>query len=171
MVELIVVMVLAGILAAVGVARFFDRAGFDADAFTEQTRAMLRFAQKMAVAQNRPVYVRLDGNSVALCFSAAAPCPPASQVLAPSGTNSGSAATVQYCQSSTWYCVGRPSALTYSLSPGASFAGAAAYLYFDALGRPYDASGSASFPGLTITIAANGLTRAVAVAPETGYVY
>lgn len=171
MVELIVVMVLAGILAAVGVGRFFDRAGFDADAFTEQTRAMLRFAQKVAVAQNRPVYVRLDGNSVALCFTSAAPCPAASQVLAPSGANSGSSATAQYCQSSVWYCLGRPSALTYSLSPGASFAGAAAYLYFDALGRPYDASGSPSFPGLTITIAAAGLTRAVSVAPETGYVY
>lgn len=171
MVELIVVVILVGILGAVGVARFVDRAGFDADAFTEQTRAMLRFAQKMAVAQNRPVYVRLDGNSIALCFSAAAPCPAASQVLAPSGANSGSAATAQYCQSSTWYCEGRPSLLTYSLSPGSSFAGAAAYLYFDALGRPCDATGSASFPGLTVTIAAGGLTRAVSVAPETGYVY
>ena len=171
LVELIVVMVLAGILAAVGVGRFFDRTGFDADAFAEQTRAMLRFAQKMAVAQNRPVWVRLDGNSVALCFSAAAPCPPASQVLAPSGANSGSAATLQYCQSAAWYCLGRPPALTYSLSPGASFAGASAYLYFDALGRPYDASGSADFPGLSISIAGDGLTRAVAVAPETGYVY
>lgn len=171
MVELIVVMVLVGILGAVGVARFFDRAGFDADAFTEQTRAMLRFAQKMAVAQNRPVYVRLDGNSVALCFSSAAPCPPASQVLAPSGANSGSDATVRHCQSSTWYCEGRPSALSYSLSPAAAFSGGSAYLYFDALGRPYDASGAASFPELTIAIAGDGLTRTVVVAPETGYVY
>lgn len=165
LVELIVVMVLAGILAAVGVGRFFDRAGFDADAFAEQTRAMLRFAQKMAVAQNRPVYVRLDGNSVALCFSSAAPCPPASQVLAPSGANSGSAATRQYCQSDAWECEGRPSTLTYSLSP------AGGTLYFDALGRPHDATGADSFPELTISIAGGGLARAVVVAPETGYVY
>ncbi len=171
MVELIVVLVLAGILGAVGVARLLDRAGFDADAFAEQTRAMLRFAQKMAVAQNRPVYVRLDGNSVALCFSAAAPCPSASQVLAPSGANSGTAATRQYCQSSGWYCEGRPSTLTYALSPAASFGGAAGYLYFDALGRPYDATGSASFPGLAITIAGDGMARTINVAPETGYVY
>ena len=92
-------------------------------------------------------------------------------MLAPSGANSGSAATRQYCQSSTWYCEGRPSTLTYALSPGASFGGASAYLYFDALGRPYDASGSDSFPELTISIAGDGLARAVVVAPETGYVY
>lgn len=171
LVELVVVLVLTGILAAVGVSRFFDRNGFDADAFTEQSRAMLRYAQKVAVAQNRPVYARLDGAGIALCFSAAAPCPAASQVIAPAGANSGSAATSQYCQSSSWYCEARPAAITYSLSPSASFAGAASYLWFDALGRPHDASGADSFPGLTVTIAGDGLTRTVSVAPETGYVY
>jgi MSHA pilin protein MshC len=171
MVELIVVMVLIGILGAVGAARFFDRTGFDADAFTEQTRGMLRYAQKVAIAQNRPVYVRMDGKSIGLCFEPGAPCPAASQVLAPSGTNSGSAVTATNCGSGTWYCEGKPASVTYTLSPAATYAGAANYIWFDALGRPYDASGSTDFPGLAIAIAGDGLTRSVSVAPETGYVY
>lgn len=165
MIELIVVMVLAGVLGAVGVARFFDRAGFDADSFTEQTRAMLRYAQKMAIAQNRPVYVHLDGNSIGLCLQASAPCAAASQVPAPSGANSGSKATQAYCRSGAWYCEGRPPTLSYSLSRTVSA------IYFDALGRPFDAAGAAQFAGLTISIAGDGATHAVAVAPETGYVY
>jgi MSHA pilin protein MshC len=165
LVELIVVLVLIGILGAVGVSRFFDRAGFDADAFTEQARAMLRYAQKVAVAQNRPVYVRLDGNTIALCFEAAPACPAASQVLAPSGANSGSALTRQYCGSDSWYCEARPASVSYSLTPGS-----AATVYFDALGRPGDASGAA-FNGMSIAIAGDGAARAVAIEPETGYVY
>jgi MSHA pilin protein MshC len=171
LIELIVVLVLAGILGAVGIARFFDRGGYDADAFTEQTRGMLRYAQKMAIAQNRPVYVRLDGNSVALCFTADSPCPAASQVLSPSGSNSGRDETRNWCGSVVWYCEGRPASVSYTLSPSASFTGANAYLYFDALGRPYDPTGSAQFPGLTITIGADGTSRTINVAPETGYVY
>lgn len=170
LVELIVVLVLAGILGAVGVSRFFDRTGFDADGFTEQARAMLRYAQKLAVAQNRNVYARLDGGGIALCLVAAAPCPAASQVPAPSGSNSGSHATSAWCQSASWYCEAPPAGISYALSPAATFAGNP-YLYFDALGRPYDASGAASFPGLSITISGGGATRVVSVAPETGYVY
>jgi MSHA pilin protein MshC len=171
MVELVVVMVLVGILGAVGAARFFDRTGFDADAFTEQTRGMLRYAQKVAIAQNRPVFVRMDGNSIALCFERNAPCPPASRVLAPSGANSGNSATAAKCGSSTWYCEGTPAGVTWSLSPAATYAGAANYIWFDALGRPYDASGADDFPGLALNIAADGLARTVNVSPETGYVY
>jgi MSHA pilin protein MshC len=171
LVELIVVMVLIGILGAVGTARFFDRTGFDADAFTEQTRAMLRYAQKVAIAQHRQVFVRMDGNSIALCFSQAAPCAPEEQVLAPSGANSGSDTTRAHCGSVIWYCEGKPAGVSYALAPGATYAGASNYFYFDALGRPYDASGAAQFPGLTIAVAGDGVTRAVKVAQETGYVF
>jgi MSHA pilin protein MshC len=171
LVELIVVMVLIGILGAVGAARFFDRTGFDADAFTEQTRAMLRYAQKVAIAQHRRVFVRMDGNSIALCFSKEAPCATTDQVLAPSGANSGSDTTRTNCGSVVWYCEGKPAGVNYTLGPGATYAGAASYFYFDALGRPYDASDSAQFPGLTIAIAGDGINRAVSVAQETGHVF
>ena len=155
-------MVLIGVLGAVGASRFFDRSGFDAAAFAEQTRSTIRFAQKLAVAQNRPVFVRLDGDSVALCFDVPGPdCAPASQVLAPTGANSGNAATKTHCGSATWFCEGRPDGIHYRTAP------ALAHFAFDALGRP-DAGAA---QGLTITITGDGETRTVSVVHETGYVH
>jgi MSHA pilin protein MshC len=172
MVELIVVMVLIGILGAVGVARFFDRTSFDADAFTEQTRAMLRYAQKVAIAQHRRVFVRLDRKAVSLCFEGPAPCPENMQVRAPSGTNSASASTRDNCGSSTWYCEGNPPGVTYGVSPLTDYGGANSFFSFDALGRPHGPDEKvAQFPGLRLTIKGDGLVRLVEVAPETGYVY
>jgi MSHA pilin protein MshC len=165
MVELIVVMVLMGILGAVGAARFFNRTAYDADAFTEQTRAMLRYAQKVAIAQNRPVYARMDGGSgIALCFENLPACPTASQVLAPAGSNSGSAGTKAKCGSASWYCEARPSGVTFALPLGTS------YIYFDALGRPYNDAGALNAAGLAINISGDGIGRLVRVAQETGYV-
>jgi MSHA pilin protein MshC len=171
MVELIVVMVLIGILGAVGVARFFDRAGFDADAFTEQTRSMLRYGQKVAIARHRPVFVQLDPARISLCFTNLAPCPAGDQVPAPSGGNSATGTTAANCMPASWYCEGKPAGLSYTLSPEATYAAGKGFVSFDALGRPYDASGAEDFPGLTITIQGDGLVRTVSVAPETGYVF
>jgi MSHA pilin protein MshC len=171
MVELIIVMILIGILGAIGAARFFDRTEFDAAAFAEQNAAMLRYAQKLAIAQNRPVYVQAGAQGIRLCYSAA--CADADQVLAPSGSNSGSTATRAFCTGSgayapAWYCEGVPAGAAMTLSPAS-----VATFYFNGLGRPYlgtDTSNS-TFQGLSLTISGNGLTRAISVAQETGYVY
>jgi len=165
MVELIVVIILVGILSAIGVSRFFDRTPYDAAGFAEQARAMVRYAQKLAVAQNRPVYVQGAMDGVGLCFDAATPCPAASQVPAPSGENSGSAATRKYCGGSKlWYCEGWPAGVT--MMP---VSGTMAPFFFDALGRPGVASGS--FTGLTVTISGGGVSNQISIAQETGYVY
>jgi MSHA pilin protein MshC len=166
MVELIVVMVLIGILGAIGAVRFFDRTGFDADAFTEQARAMLRYAQKVAVARNSEVSVRLDGNSIALCLGPGANCDPANQVIAPAGSNSGSNATRANCGGAPrWYCEAAPPGTGYTL------AGATNYFFYDALGRPHNADGPLGQAGLTLAIGGDGLTRTIRVEPETGYVH
>lgn len=57
LVEMITVMVLVGILAVVAVPRFFDRDVFDSRAFSDEVRATLRQAQKLAIAQHRNVCV------------------------------------------------------------------------------------------------------------------
>jgi MSHA pilin protein MshC len=166
MVELIVVMVLIGILGAIGAVRFFDRTGFDADAFTEQTRSMLRYAQKVAIARNSEVSVRLDGGSVALCLGPDANCDSDHQVIAPVGGNSGSDATRAHCgNAANWYCQGAPDGVSYTL------AGAAKFFFYDALGRPHSADGPLGQAGLTLTIGGDGVTRTVLVEPETGYVH
>jgi MSHA pilin protein MshC len=175
MVELIVVMILVGILGAIGAARFFNRTGFDAAAFAEQGAAMLRYAQKLAIAQNRPVFVQATPQGLMLCYSGASPCPSAQQVLAPARENSGSSATRAFCTAGgayvpSWHCEGVPAGATMTLSQATAGA-----FYFDGLGRPYlstDAgTGDGSFNGLTLTVSGDGLTRTIAVEQETGYVH
>src|SRR4051812_34952055 len=158
-----------GILAAVGMARFADRSSFDADAFTDQTRGMLRLAQKTAIAQNRPVYVRLNGSSVALCLSL--DC--GTVLTATTGSNSGSAVTLNACNhSGSWLCEGVPAGLAMSVTPGST----PITFYFDRLGKPY-ASGdidpvlTSNFQTLSIDISGDGAHHPLVVEAETGYVH
>jgi MSHA pilin protein MshC len=175
MVELVVVIVLIGILGAVAAARYFDRGGFDASAYAEQTKAMLRYAQKIAVAQHRPVFVVLSAKRIALCFDYRADpgCGAANRVLAPGGRNSNSRATVAQCAAIDWYCEGTPDNLAYSQQGAGA---GAAYFFFDALGRPLAAadpipSQASSFAGLVLRITGDGRTRDLTISPESGYVY
>ena len=166
-IELIAVLIIIGVLGSIAATRFFDRNSFDADAFTDQARAMLRYVQKLAIAQNRLVYARIDANSVALCFES--DCKAASRIIAPSGANSGSAKTLQHCDNSTtWLCEGVPNGVTQTVSgPGAAFA-------FDAIGKPYavNADGTlGNFQRVLVKIGGDGIEREVMVVPETGYVY
>lgn len=162
MVELIIVMVLIGILSAIAAGRFFDRSGFDAAAFADQTRALLRYAQKAAIARNAPVFVQLDDNRIALCYSAPqGNCAPADRVPSPGGNGGGSASDT-HCQAPGWFCIGRPDGVQLALSkPMTEFS-------FDALGRPAVANGE--FAGLSLTITSPGESRTVSVSQETGYV-
>jgi MSHA pilin protein MshC len=173
MVELVIVIVLVGVLGAIGAARFFNRTGFDAAAFADRSTGMLRYAQKLAVAQNRNIYVQATSQGLRLCYSNASLCPMADQVRAPSGSNSGSSASRAFCALGgswvqDWECEGVPAGASMSLSQGAIAA-----FYFNGLGRPYlpgDAADS-SFTGLTLTITGDDVSRTVSVAQETGYVY
>lgn len=170
LIELVAVLVLAGILAAFAGARFFQREAYDARSFGDQTMNILRYGQKLAVAQNRPVFVRLDGASVALCFDAA--CTAANRVVPPAGSNSGSKETLAACnQLSNWLCEGKPASVSMATVP-ANTAG----FYFDALGKPYalgDVFPAAStFPARqAVTIQGDGSTRSIQIVGETGYVY
>jgi MSHA pilin protein MshC len=171
MVELIVVLILTGILGAIGVGRFFSRTGYDAASFAEEGRTMLRYAQKLAVAQNRRVYVQGSLEGVALCYEVTAKCPPASQVSAPSGANSGRASTRRYCTSSNgfaplWYCEGWPPGIAMTPVSGSL---TEKPFYFDALGRPgFD--DNQAFTGIVVTISGDGISSRIAIEQETGYV-
>lgn len=71
MVELVLVIVIAGILAAVAAPRMLGRTGFDTRGFADQLAATVRFAQKLAVAQHTDVHVRLTASDATLCYDAA----------------------------------------------------------------------------------------------------
>jgi MSHA pilin protein MshC len=147
--ELVVVIVVAGILAAVVLPRFAGRTGFEERGLRDETAAALRFAQKSAIASRRLVCVDFTATGltarVATNYGDSA-CPAASSIpdpslQGPSGGNLTVAAT---------------GGATYSAQPGAA-------LTFSPLGRP----------SLGVTVAVSGLPAAlnVTVEAETGYVH
>lgn len=66
MVELIVVLVLIGILAAYAAPSFLANADIQARGFRDETVSLLRYAQKTAIAQRRVVCVALNATGITL---------------------------------------------------------------------------------------------------------
>ena len=143
MVELILVIVIAGILATVAVPRLVGRNGFDTRGFADQLAATVRYAQKLAVAQRRDVFVQLTANDATLCYLVTAPCPAASQAPGPGGEKP--------------YTVSAPN--------GVAIASPVAALHFDASGSPVNIAAQ-----LDIPVNGSG-THHVFVEQETGYVH
>ncbi len=167
---MVLVIVIIGILSAVAAARLLDRGVTDSAAFAEQGRAMLRYAQKIAVAQNRDVHVRLNGSSISLCYQSGSSCPAGSRVLAPGGASSASAATKAACGDNSWYCEAPPTNVTLTTLP---LVGA---FYFDPIGKPFASTNVSpttvsSFTQLTVRVSADGRNRDITVERETGYVH
>jgi MSHA pilin protein MshC len=166
LVELIAVIIVVGILGAVGVGRFLGRSSFDSVAYVDQTAALLRYAQKVAVAQNRNVHVRLNASGIALCYQPT--CAAGERVQAPGGANSGSATTRAACSNDgSWACEAPPEQVR--VTPVASF-------YFDPLGKPFAATDVAptpvsSFTPLDVVVRASESVRTITVEMETGYVH
>jgi len=158
MVELIVVMILIGIVGTIAAGRFFERATFDTVAWSEQVKASLRYAQKVAVAQNTPVYVHIAADRVAVCLDSDTACAAAdARLRAPGGANSGSGATRAACGSNAWMCEGRPNGV--SMGQQGSVA-------FDGLGRARMLNGF----GGRLEIRGDGVVKTIAIEAETGYV-
>jgi len=115
LVELVVVMVIAGILAAVAIPRFTDtesRAAW----FAEQVRAGVRYAQRQAVAHRRCVFVTVNAAQVQLFYGDA--------TCAITGTSLTEVAT------GNDYLLVAPNGTNIVLQSGAS------PFSFDGLGRP-----------------------------------
>jgi MSHA pilin protein MshC len=144
LIELVMVMVLIGILAIAVLPRFFDRNTFDARGYFDQSISMVRYAQKLAIAQRRDVFVNVSiaGTSICLTYTADTTCstPVINQVVSP--------------DERTWFRKPAPS--------GMSFAGGSSFS-FNALGQPSS--------GQTINFTGDGVTSKITVESETGYVH
>jgi len=157
-VELIAVLVITGILAAVALPRFFARQTYDAQALHDQTLAILRYAQKSAIAQRRLVCVAFSTSgtvsSISLTISLVDPVPVTVFPVSPCNNNplSGPTGTGSYTISSTG---------------GAVFTGSPAVLNFDPLGEPVDDT-STLLGASSVTI--NGQLP-ITIEQETGYVH
>jgi Tfp pilus assembly protein FimT len=85
MVELVIVMMIAGILSFMAIGRLNDTGEVNAHGFAEQIASTLRFAQQAAVAQRRLMYVNVNAGTgqVDVCLDSSNAC--AQPLAAPGG--------------------------------------------------------------------------------------
>jgi MSHA pilin protein MshC len=84
MVELVVTMVILGIVAAVAIPRFYAQGTFESRGFYDRATATVRYAQKLAIAQRRAVFVCVNAPALGdISVSYAADC--AAQIADPTG--------------------------------------------------------------------------------------
>ena len=148
LIELIMVIVLLGVLAVFAGPRRFDTSIFNSRGFNDETLAMLRYAQKTAIAQRRTVCVTFTGNSASLRIASAAAvgiCD--SNLVGPKGDTPGT--------------ITAKSGVTYSPTP--------ATVHFDGLGQSLDNTGAVLSVARTITVTGAGKT--ITIEPGTGYVH
>jgi MSHA pilin protein MshC len=108
--ELVVVIVVTAILAVAVGARFLSRSTFEARGYFDQAQALVRYAQKAAIAQRRSVFVAASGGSLSACFDA------------------GCADPVKDPGQGTALAIAPPAGVAFTLAPGG--------FSFDGLGRP-----------------------------------
>ncbi|MCR4298283.1 MAG: prepilin-type N-terminal cleavage/methylation domain-containing protein [Gallionella sp.] len=106
LVELIMTMVIIGIISAVAIPRFFDNSVFQNRGAADQVKAALRYGQKVAVAQHRPVSVNIT----------VAATPDCSTTLDVSG-NVNCAVTVAGSATVTFNALGQPVQNTSPYTP------------------------------------------------------
>jgi len=80
LVELVTVMVVVGILAAFAVPRFVGRTGFESRGFYDQAQGIVRYAQKIAIAQRQSppkagIFVVITASQIRICYDAACATP------------------------------------------------------------------------------------------------
>lgn len=84
--ELVIVIVIAAILAAIVIPQF-NPSAIDAAWYHEQVRSGVRHAQRTAVAQRRPVYVVVEAGPTRLSLCYAAGCGAGTRLTQPGSTD------------------------------------------------------------------------------------
>jgi MSHA pilin protein MshC len=140
--ELVVVIVVIGILAAVMLPRFGGQHGFEERGFRDQTASALRYAQKSAIASRRPVCVTFTATTVRARIASVFGAPDCTAGAVLTGPTGG--------------------ALAVDATGGTQFSAFPASLTFFPQGRP-NAAASIQVQGLPAALA-------ISVEAETGYV-
>lgn len=148
MVELITVMVLLGVLAAIGIPRLMGDNGTAVAVFGDQLSSALRLAQSNAVARRRTVCVEAAGTAVKL------------RIKTSSGPGACSVAID-----------GITDDLFASRDSKVTVTGAPAVLYFQPDGTVSSTQNGGPFGKLLLSIQSSGVTqRSVVLEGSTGYV-
>ena len=148
MLELVIVIVIAGILSYTAIGRLNNTGEVNAQGFADQVASALRFAQEAAVAQRRSMYVNVTASSgsVFACLDSANPC--ATPLTAPGGCS-----------------VAAGCALSLQAPSGVALTTTATQFSFDAMGQC-----SASSQVQIQATASDGQQFTVTVEAGSGYV-
>jgi len=141
LVELIGVIAIAGILAAVAAPRFFSANTFASRGYFDAASGFLRYAQKLAIARHGGVTVQIDSAGLALCAMATNPCEDVNPWPGPQGEAP--------------YRIELPDGVSQS-------AGVASF--------SFNSRGSPGADNITLTISGDP-ERTLTVEAETGYVH
>lgn len=134
LVELLMVIVIIGILAAVVGPRFFDRQQFDQRMFYEESLSAVRYAQKLALASGCLTQVSLS-QAAGYQVHQAANCTSGGYSLAVPGADGAALANSSVPQGV---------AITVTNFP----------VVFDSLGRPQSGTASATVGGFSLSVTA-----------------
>ena len=147
LIELIMVLVLLGVLAVFAAPKIFSSSDFYARGFHDQTLAMLRYAQKTAIAQRRTVCVTFTANSFTLSIASA-----------PQTFDCSTPATLTSPTSAGVTVTGR-SGIGYTTTPNS--------FNFDGLGQPISSLGTSVGQSFSVP----GVSKTITVESATGYVH
>lgn len=143
-VELVAVMVIIGIIAAISAPRFVGVDAFDARGNYGTLTAALRYAQKTAIAQRRIIYASVNTSTRIVCLGYTSNC--SSAVI-------DTATQAAYAKTLSGNVI-----ITASTSP----------IGFDGLGRPVP-NLAATFT-IQNTVVPTESTRTITIEQDTGYV-
>ncbi len=147
LIEMVMVLVIAGVLAVVALPRMFNATEFQSRGLSDQVQASLRYAQKIAIAQHRFVCATFTANSLSLTIGPSNTCGTPIASLTSNGN----------------YVLNAPSSISFAATPTA--------FSFDALGQPRTASlPDAAIGAVTVGVTGD-VTRTITVEAETGYVH
>jgi len=150
LVELVLVMTIAGVLAAVAAPRMVDRSAFQTHGGAAEIRTALRYAQKLALTKNREVCAVIAANVLTLTYDPS---------LNPGIPPGACTQTVTRPGGGAAYAVTLPAGIT--LTPATTFR-------FNGQGRP--TSNAAALWNAAVTLTVGGSAQVI-VEPETGYVH
>ncbi len=157
LVELTVTIVVIGILAAIAIPRFVSGDAFSSRSFFDESKSIVRYAQKVAIAQRRLVYVNVTATRVELCYAAAAPCAAASRVPSPVDPADPQGAHTDSTEA------------RWKLDPGRIIMSAANFS-FNGLGQP-SAGAAVTFTSNVADDPGGAAIRTITVENQTGYVH
>ena len=141
LVELVVTIVILGIIAVVAIPRFTAKNSFDSRGFYDRATATVRYAQKLAIAQRRPIVVCVGTDTITVAAATTGCGTPLPDI-------SGAALSVT-----------APSGVTLSST-------AAQFTFLSGLGQT-----SAAVTISLISTIAGDPARSIVVENETGYVH